>query len=386
MANKLKNLRIDEGSFVDKGANKHAKVMFFKRDSHEDAIKLLKFLDSDEGQDFNEVLEDRNRLDDKWKLDSALQESINSIIKDDDIVDKRTQVSISLTQYLNELVSEGILKKEDLPDKGGDIEMEKRGKKISNATADAINAAMDKLKSLFVSLPEGDKENTKKGDDSMSISKEAREGLSEEDQKHLKGLEDKVAKVEELETKVEKVEELEAKVEELTKGDNKEDVKKKEEEEFNKLPKSIRKRIDDAEADAADAKVEAEKASEVAKAEKEKRVVKEYEDKAKELSNVGKAETVAKMLRSADEQGEDQGKEMRETLKSAHEKIEKGNLTTELGAGGSGETDAEAKFDAATQEIMKSDKISKGEATKALLKTNEGQELYNQTQTKKGSE
>jgi len=246
--------------------------------------------------------------------------------------------------------------------------IDKAGKKISSASMDKLKAAMSAIKALMGMPDDMPKGEIEKGGQ-MAITEEVIKGLPEEVQKHLEDLEGKVADIEDLQKKADKVDELEAKVEKLGKKED------KEEEVLKGASPEILKKFEDLEKKAADAE-------ELAKSEKELRISKQYNDEAKELDKLGDVGKVAKMLRSADEQGEEFGKQLRETLKSAQSQID---LTKELGRSGSdNETDAESKLEAKADEIAKRDNISKEQAMDALLDTKEGQEIYAQHKEEKG--
>lgn len=237
----------------------------------------------------------------------------------------------------------------------------KAGKTISGATAGAIKTAVDSMKAAMeklMSLVSGEtdmKNNMRKGDD-MPITEEAREQLPDEVKTYLGDLEVQVKKVEGLETKVKELEKKDPDKEDILKG----------------LPEEVRKRIEDAEG-------KAKEATDLAKAEREMRITKQYEDEAKGFPKLGKPEKIAKMLRSADEQGEAEGKDFRETLKAAQAKIDENDLLTkELGRSISDSVDsAWAKIEAKANELVqKNDKLSKEQAIKKVLETEEGQTLY----------
>jgi hypothetical protein len=356
MATKLKNLKINEGSLVDKGANQEAEVVLFKRDKEEggelgllDKVKerIKKFF-PDEAVGVSDVLDEKEIHQELFEIDDALRISVNSILEDDTLDNKRAAIAETLSQYLQELVDSGIVK---------------IGRKVSGGRMSVLKEVMSAMgkaiESLGVMLEEV--EGIEKGSDSMPISEEVLKTLPEDVQVEIAALQKDADEMQHLVTKNE---ELTKKVTELEKPDETEDeILKGASPEVIEKFEAMQKQVD--------------AANEIAKAEQEARITKEYEDKAGELSLVGSKEEVARMLRSADEVSEEHGKSVYETLKANHKRIEQSDLLKETGSGGTDDSaGAYAKIEAGGMEIAKSENISKEQGIAKFMKTEEGAKLY----------
>lgn len=372
MTTKLKNLKITEGSLVDKGANEEAEVVLFKRDEvlngknkfeiKQDGIiekikqTFKKFFDNgDEARNFNQVLDEKERFQELWDIDEALRISVNSILHDDDLtaLEKQSKVAETLTQYLQELMSSGIIK---------------IGRKISGGRMSVLKELMNSM-TKAVSELEGmltDIEGTQKGAN-MPISDEVRQNLPDEVKAELDSLEKSITEKDtEIETSKGKVDELTTKVEGLEKSDKTDEDKKDE---------ILKGASDEVIAKMDELQKQVDSANEIAKSEKESRITKEYEDKAKELPNiVGTVEEIAKQLRVADEGGI--GEQVHKQLKAMNEQAK--TILKESGSANAGGVggDAYAKIDAKASEIAKSENISKEQAEAKFLATDEGKALY----------
>ena len=356
MATKLKNLKITEGSLVDKGANEDAEVVLFKREGGLiDKIKqtFKKFFDGDdEAKDFSEVLEDKERFEDLWTLDDALRVSVNSILHDDSLsaLDKQTKIAETLTQYLQELMTSGIIK---------------IGRKISSGRMSVLKELMDSMTKAVSDLEVMliDIEGTQEGVN-MPIDKDVLKDLPEDVQEEITALQKKADESSEL---IEKNEELTAKVTELEKSEEtdeeQEDILKGASEEVIAKMAELTEKVTAAE--------------NIAKTEQEARITKEYEDKAEKLDKIpGTTEEIAKQLRTAHEAGDEK---LEETLTAINKQLEESDLFKEVGSGVSGETgDADAKINAGAAEIAKRDGISQEQGVVKFLETEAGKELYKQ--------
>ena len=352
MTTKLKNLKITEGSLVDKGANEDAEVVLFKREGGLiDKIRqtFKKFFDSDdEAKDFTEVLEDKERFEDLWTLDDALRISINSILHDDSLsaLDKQTKIAETLTQYLQELMTSGIIK---------------IGRKISSGRMSVLKELMDSMTKAVTDLEVMliDIEGTQEGVN-MPIDKDVMKDLPEDVQEEIAALQKKADEL------VTKNEELETKVTEIEKS-----------EETNEEDEILKGASEEVIAKMAELAEKVTAAENIAKAEKEARITKQYEDKAEKLDKIpGTTEEIAKQLRTAHEAGDEK---LEETLTAINKQLEESDLFKEVGSGVSGETgDADAKINAGAAEIAKRDGISQEQGVVKFLETEAGKELYKQ--------
>jgi len=141
----------------------------------------------------------------------------------------------------------------------------------------------------------------------------------------------------------EKLAELQKQVDELSKkGEgNADDINKAD------LPEHVRKRLEDLEK-------RAKEAEEIAKAEREARVRAEIRKRAEGYANVGEVEKIAEAIYKAQSVSAEFAEQLETLLKSAHERIEKGDLFKEFGSGaGDSASTAWGKIEAAAAEIMK---------------------------------
>jgi hypothetical protein len=348
MTTKLKNLKINEGSLVDKGANQDAEVVLFKRGGEpglfEKLKERIKKFFPDEALGVSDVLDEQQMHRDLFEIDDALRVSINSILEDDSVTSKRAAIAETLSQYLQELVDSGIVK---------------IGRKVSNGRMSVLKEVMTAMGKALESLGAIMDEGIEKGSDSMPINEDVLKGLPEDVQTEIaalqKNAEELVTKNGELEEKVAELGKTEEPKDEILKGASPEVIEKFE---------AMQKQVDSA--------------NEIAKAEQEARITKEYEDKAAELEHVGAKEDVAKMLRSADEVSKEHGQKVWENLKAANERVKQSDLLKEVGSGGVEGDNIYAKIEAAGAEIAKSDNISKEQGISKFLQTDEGRELYKQ--------
>ena len=354
MTAKLKNLKITEGSLVDKGANEEAEIVLFKREKGgliEKIKERFKKFFPDEALGVSDVLDEKEMHQELFEIDDALRVSVNSILEDDSVPNKRAAIAETLSQYLQELVDSGIVK---------------IGRKVSGGRMSVLKEIMTAMGKAIESLGEMVVEVEgieKKGSDSMSIDEKVLKDLPEDVQVQIAELQKTADESEDLVTKNA---ELEAKVSELENDDGKD-----EEELLKGASDEIKKQFEDMQK-------QVEEAKEIAKAETEVRISKQYADEASKLEHVGNKETIAKMLRSADVIGEDEGKEMRETLKSAEKRITESGLLKEVGSDGSGGSDVMSKIEALADELVTKSDITKEQAVANILKTDAGSKLYAQ--------
>lgn len=106
----LKDITITEVSSVGRGANQGALVTMFKTADDEDL--LLK-------QSFNEVMQEigmsqhlRELLDDMFRMNMALRQSLRSILEDPGVTEKKAAIRESLQQFISAM--EGILSDDNI--------------------------------------------------------------------------------------------------------------------------------------------------------------------------------------------------------------------------------------------------------------------------------
>jgi len=372
LATKLKGLSVDEGSLVDKGANKEALVMLFKRhldggdapdDENEGLLEkflgYFKNLTSEEGSVGK--AEDTELQDEIQKLDAKLLVDIGNIVGTDDEA-KLSSIRVALEDYFERLTGE------PAPAKKTDE------KPFSGATKPFGSDKEDEDNDEDDDDDEKSKKKTrmKKGSDSMSITDEVREELGDDVQEYLTELEkraDDSNKVEELEAKVAELE----KAAEETGEDEEVDI-------WKGVSSEVKQQFEDLQK-------KAETAESVAKAEKEMRISKEFEEKAAQFPKIGSVEEVSAMLRQAYDVNQESGEKLEQTFKAAAEKIDANDhLTKELGQSGDVASGGDAwdKIEALAEKLVeKDDDMSQEQAVSKILKTKEGKKLYDDYQTER---
>ena len=357
MPKKIVDLEIEKVAGVEMAANRRT-FLIVKEGGLFDKFKAqIKKFFPEEALGVSDVLDVQEMHRELFEIDDALRVSVNSILEDDDVPNKRAAIAETLSQYLQELVDSGIVK---------------IGRKVSGgrmAILKELMTAMGKaMESLNVMLDEVEGIE-KEGSDLMPISEEVLKGLPEDVQTQIAELEKNASKAEDLLTKNT---ELETKITELTKEEEpKEDILKGASPEVLEKFEAMQKQVDES-------KEKVNEANEIAKAEKETRITKQYVDEASDLSHVGNTDTIAKMLRSADEIGEDEGKQMRETLKSAEKRITESDLLKEVGSDAAGEDSAMGRLQAMADELVQKGDITPEQAFTNVLNTPKGKELYKQ--------
>lgn len=319
MATKLRNLKIDEGSLVDKGANQEAHIVLFKRDGTE---KI-------DGPDIDDI--------------AGEVEAVTAGIAD--FLEKAgRKISGSRMSMMKEMKS--------MMDKASGLMQSMMDEASGEPTAKAASCEECKDQNTTACKKcASNKDKVKKGSDSMPISDEVRKNLDDNVQSYLAELEGKVATLEKADKEPE----------DIWKG----------------VDLTIKKRFEEMED-------RTNKAEEIAKAEREKRIAKEYEDKAKEYPLMGSVDDVAKMLRSAYDISEESGKQLEETFKAANEKLTANDvLTKELGKS-AGDSDVEGKLDALAKKLSIDEGISYEKAYTKVLDTSEGRALYKELNSERG--
>lgn len=309
--------------------------------SHEQLAKA-----EQEVMTFNEVLTLQEAESELWDYISALQQSIRSILQDPSATDKEALIRGSLDQFVAAVEAA-------VPNwLAGAVN--KVGRKISAERLARLKQAWEALGAVIREAEGGDEpagadqgsndnQGVAKGaDDEVSVTLD-KSKLPEDVRQHVEQLEKRVAELEQ----------------ELAKAKG----QPAEDDILKNLPEPIRKRLEEAER-------RAREAEEVAKAEREARLQREYLEKARAYSNVGKPEDLAAMLRQAYEVSEEYGKQLEATLKAANERIAQGALFAEVGKSGSGPVagSAEAEIEAKAQEMVsKGLAKSKAEAVVKVL-------------------
>lgn len=113
MTNRLKNMRIDEVSLVDKGANQEAFVVLYKRDEMKEENKQENAEVAK--NEFTNALAVAESFDDMWKLQDALRTAIKEVIdsEDDDKVSKVYEIVNSYADALKNKISTALQKRDE---------------------------------------------------------------------------------------------------------------------------------------------------------------------------------------------------------------------------------------------------------------------------------
>lgn len=120
---KLSDITLNEVSFVDRGANPGAHLMFWKRDGAmaRDASALVGIvkdflgMEEAEAETFGEAIRERAIQDQMWRAIDALRESVHSILCDENLsgADREPLLTQSLDEfksYLQQLVPDAVAK------------------------------------------------------------------------------------------------------------------------------------------------------------------------------------------------------------------------------------------------------------------------------------
>lgn len=363
----LKNLEIDEISFVDAGANQHAKVVLYKRATtiHPPAIGRIvdlaaKALGSSrvrkqtEAVSFDQAMAASYLSDwygDFGDMVSAFWQSLCSIVEaGGDLPTAQAsiqQFATALDTEITALVGAG--------------DVTKAGRKISAARLKALGDLRDTLAQLIAeaTTASGAKETDMAKADITKLSKAAQDvlaatGVTELTTEQAVTLEAALPKAPAPETKPEDV--------------------------LKSAPPELRALVEKAQADVKVAQAKAEQAETIAKAERDQRVTREYIAKARSLDALPgmNADDFGGVLKGLAEKAPEEWTKLEPMLKSWHESIKTGALFVEKGRGGEGGGSAEAAITAKAAELVsKSDKkLTLDAARLEFLKTAEGQALY----------
>lgn len=110
--NKLKDMKIEEVSFVDRGANQGAYVLLFKRENMDNPETKTDEFDKNE---FANILAARDVRNDIWELTSVLGDAISKILESSS-ENKNADIADSIMTFSEELkkrINDSLLKKDD---------------------------------------------------------------------------------------------------------------------------------------------------------------------------------------------------------------------------------------------------------------------------------
>ena len=344
MPKKLVDLEVHAVAGVDKAANRR-KWLVVKRVNDGPSLRerIARLFKADDASKTFEAALAESKLDDQWwRLNDALRVSIRSIIESD-AENKAELIQESIAQYAEEIVA--------------------LAGQLSKGATEPTSVAMQKMQDVLMEL--GDAADAVDADAIMNLiakaekcAKEWREQLEKGESNMpetstktvdldalLKGVseEAKAAIKAEFAKQEERIDALQKKVDELSKkGEgNADDINKAD------LPEPVRKRLEELEK-------QAKEAEEIAKAEREARVRAEIRKRAEGYANVGEVEKIAEAIYKAQSVSADFAEQLETLFKSAHERIEKGDLFKEFGSGaGDSASTAWGKIEAAAAEIMK---------------------------------
>jgi hypothetical protein len=158
--NKLKNMTIDEVSFVDKGANPGAYVLLYKRDNMENLETNAENFDKSA---FSAALSASEVQGEIWKLTSILGDAINQILKSgaDEAGDEIADSIVAFAEELKKRITEA------LAAKSSEIDKVKEDLSELNKRYDLISNLDDKGAEYFMSLDDNDKESLLKSENPL---------------------------------------------------------------------------------------------------------------------------------------------------------------------------------------------------------------------------
>ena len=327
MATKLKELEIEEGSLVDKGANPLAHVVLFKRDEPRSLMQKVKDLIKN-AMTFNEVREAQDARRDWWELCDAFTTSIKSIV--DENPDNAPELMMQSAAQFVEATKPLIPQLE-----GTDVYLRAQG--VVTAVEAALEGETDIAKKLSDAIQEPDGTGSPEG-------KEVEKHMTLEE--ILKGLPEEQRKV--IEAELNKKDESEA-----------DPVEKKED-----LPEDVRKRIEEAEK--RNTELEKRLNEQIEKAE-----IAEFVKKAETLTNLPnmKPDEFGPVLRNLSKvEGYDK---LETVLVAANKALGESELFKAKGEDGGIENGALAKLQAKADELRKSDpKLTKEQAFAKAVEDN----------------
>lgn len=102
---RLKEVELEEISFVGKGDNPEADIILLKtkKEVPEIVNKAISAFVSKQMRTFNEIISDRQTIDTLFEYQSAWNDSFYSILFDDDVVDKPEQIATVTEEFLTAL-------------------------------------------------------------------------------------------------------------------------------------------------------------------------------------------------------------------------------------------------------------------------------------------
>jgi hypothetical protein len=158
--NKLKNMTIDEVSFVDKGANPGAYVLLYKRDNMENLETNAENFDKSA---FSAALSASEVQGEIWKLTSILGDAINQILESgtDEARDEIVDSIVAFSEELKKRITEA------LAAKSSEIDRVKEDLSELNKRYDLISNLDDKGAEYFMSLDDNDKESLLKSENPL---------------------------------------------------------------------------------------------------------------------------------------------------------------------------------------------------------------------------
>ena len=338
----LKNLKIKTIGSVDRPANGMAKVVLMKRaedrpkgvpeppKATDEATMMQKLFAFAKGlfgpgaKDYSTVNQAQEIEDDLWEKTRTLRESLESIMGDTAMTDKQSAIANSLQQFFSDLVGS----------------VAKAGKKISTSRLTMLKDMQVKLAQLIAEA------------EATPAPGEKLQERSDEDVT--------VIKIEDLPEEVRKAIEL---VGPLTQANE-----------------DLRKNLEATQGKLTQAEVDLKKNQEDLKKASDETKTKEIIAKISELKGLAvNPEELAPVLKGFAESDQEGYAKLEDVLKAANEAILKGALFTEIGRGGSGQSDTLTKVKALASEIVTKDASMTKE--KALSKVwREHPELYKQYQ------
>lgn len=388
MANKLKDLVVKEISLVDNPACPGARVVLFKR-ADEDVGKqeggeglslrdlFAKLFKRDHGPKMFATAMTQSKFEDQWwRTQDALRSSIYSILESD-AENKGQLIQESLAQFVTHMhgvmgemddVHKSVVAKLESPlgELVGVAEEIAKANQVSDDNMERVKTAMATIQEIWGSAKA----------DVSKVKKEERESMKLADVLKALGLD------------------LDKQVDPAPEGDGKTVTKVEGSEEIAKQFEDLRKQAEAAQTQVAELKKAAEDADkrakaaeEIAKAEMEKRVEREYLEKAAQYPHMGAAVDVAKRLRKAYEMDAEFGKQLEEDFGKANAAIETSKLFDEAGRTVVvREGSAEAKLDALAKSLVAKDaSMTYEQAYVKALETPEGARFYEDNLRERGA-
>jgi len=328
MATKLKELEIEEGSLVDKGANPLAHVVLFKRDKSKSLVERVK--DFVKGaMTFDQVRDSQDARREWWELTDAFSTSVRSIIDEnpDNAVELMMQSAVQFVEAVKPLIPQL---------EGTDVYLRAQG--VVTAVEAAMEGETDIAKKLSDAIQEPDGTGSPEGKEVEKMTlDEILKGLPEEQRKVIQA-------------------ELDKKEESVEKEDP---VEKKED-----LPEDVRKRIEETEK--RNTELEKRLNEQIEKAE-----IAEFVAKAKTYPNLPnmKPDEFGPVLRKLSKvEGYDK---LEAILEATNKALEDSELMKVKGEDGGDASDAYSQLEKKAEELQKADsKLTKEQAFNKACEAN----------------